>query len=291
MQNMSMITTNYMIRSLLLLALSVVCTTHAVHANSGGVSRRAVLTSNGCGPSGCHGGSASTSTTVRVVGLADAADLRVVAGQSIDITIAVGNALAVATGVNIAVKTELNATMNSGTLTTKPGSGLTRLNSELTHSTPKSFADGVAEFTFSWTAPVQADTVFLHAIANAVNRNGSPDQGDKWNWMQPVRIIIEPASSVAESSPDVHTLDLRPVPSHGDVAITIPESARGEEYAMLVIDPAGVIVHRSTVHAGGAVVVAWDGRMANGVHAPNGSYVVVLQNERRVFRGRAVIVR
>lgn len=273
------------------LLLLLVLITPSTFANSGGVSRRAILTSSGCGPNSCHGGVANTATTVRVVGLADGTDLRVQAGQTIDITIVVANALAVASGVNISVKADINATANAGTLATKQGGGLTRLNSELTHSTPRNFSNGVVEFPFSWTAPAESDTVYLHAIANAVNRNGRPDNGDQWNWMQPVRVIVEPVSGVAsEDRMSTHELDLRPLPAHGDVHVTIPEASRGEVFTMYVIDAAGTVVMQSTIRPE-SYVVTWDGRTSSGTHAPNGSYVVMLRGDRSILRGRAIIQR
>lgn len=264
----------------------------SILANSGGVSRRAVLTSSGCGPNSCHGGVANAATVVRVVGLADGADLRVQAGQTIDITIVVANALAVASGVNIAVKSDINATSNAGTLAPKTGGGLTRLNNELTHSTPKTFSNGIVEFPFTWTAPQEPDTTYLHAIANAVNRNGRPDNGDQWNWMQPVRLIVEPVASVAsDDRMSTHQLNLSPLPSHGDVHITIPEAVRGDVFAMYVIDATGTVVQRSTIRTEHTHIVTWNGRTTDGAHAPNGSYVVVLHGDRTILRGRAIIQR
>lgn len=261
-------------------------------ANSSGVARRAVLTSAGCGPSGCHGASANVRTSVRVDGLASGSDLSVIAGQVLEMTIAVNHPSAAAAGLNVAVRTELNGTVNAGTLEPYASSQLRQQGGELVHSTPKTFVGGTATFAIRWTAPTEPGTYYLHAVANAVNRNGSPDIGDQWNWMQPVKIVVTTSTTVAEVPAFDHSLlDLRPLPAHGDVTMSIPSDLSGEPFTLSVIDAQGAVVYRRELPPGSAAIQQWDGRTMSGTHAAPGSYVVVLANERRLLRGRAIIVR
>lgn len=261
-------------------------------ANSNGVPRRAVLTSAGCGPSGCHGGSKNTNTVVSVTGLSAGTDLQAVAGQALDLTISVKNPTAIATGINLAIRTELNGTTNAGTFTAAPSSGLRMQGGELVHSTPKNLAGGEATFAVKWNAPAEPGTYYLHVIANAVNRNGGPDIGDQWNWMEPVKIVVSNTSSVNERNDVVtHLLDLRPIPAHGDVFMSIPEHAGGETFAMSIVDAHGMVIYRREPTTITERIVHWDGRTAEGTHAAPGTYVVVLTSERRVLHGRAIIVR
>ena len=264
----------------------------SMSANSNGVPRRAVLTSAGCGPSGCHGGSKNTNTLVSVVGLPANTDLQAVAGQALDLTISVKNPTAVATGINVAVRTELNGATNAGTFMTAPTSGLRMQGGELVHSSPKNLVTGEATFSVKWNAPTEPGTYYLHVIANAVNRNGGPDLGDQWNWMEPVKIVVSNTSSVNERHDMVaQTLDLRPIPAHGDVFMTIPEHDGSESFTMAVVDAHGTVVYRRESTTMTERVIHWDGRTAEGTHAAPGTYVVVLTSERRVLHGRAIIVR
>lgn len=261
-------------------------------ANSNGVSRRAVLTSAGCGPSGCHGGSKNTNTVVSVVGLPMSTDLQAVAGQALDFTISVKNPTAIAAGINVAVRTELNGATNAGAFMTVPSSGLRMQVGELVHSTPKNLVAGEATFSVKWNAPTEPGTYYLHVIANAVNRNGGPDLGDQWNWMEPVKIVVSNTSSVNERHDMVaQALDLRPIPAHGDVFMTIPEYDGSESFTMAIVDAHGTVVYRRESTTTTENVIHWDGRTAEGTHAAPGTYVVVLTSERRVLHGRAIIVR
>jgi hypothetical protein len=261
-------------------------------ANSNGVPRRAVLTSAGCGPSGCHGGSKNTNTAVSVTGLPAGTDLQAVAGQALDLTISVKNPTAMATGINLAIRTELNGTTNAGTFTAAPSSGLRMQGGELVHSTPKNLAGGEATFAIKWNAPAEPGTYYLHVIANAVNRNGGPDLGDQWNWMEPVKIVVSTTSSVNDRNTAIaQTLDLRPIPAHGDVFMTIPEHAADELFSMSIVNAHGMEIYRRDATTTNEQVMHWDGRTAEGTHAAPGTYVVVLSSERRVLHGRAIIIR
>ena len=261
-------------------------------ANSNGVPRRAVLTSAGCGPSGCHGGSKNTNTVVSVTGLPAGTDLQAVAGQALDFTISVKNPTAIAAGINVAVRTELNGATNAGAFMTVPSSGLRMQVGELVHSIPKNLVAGEATFSVKWNAPTEPGTYYLHVIANAVNRNGGPDLGDQWNWMEPVKIVVSNTSSVNERHDMVaQALDLRPIPAHGDVFMTIPEYDGSESFTMAIVDAHGTVVYRRESTTTTENVIHWDGRTAEGTHAAPGTYVVVLTSERRVLHGRAIIVR
>ncbi|MBU3741910.1 MAG: hypothetical protein FGM24_06445 [Candidatus Kapabacteria bacterium] len=227
-----------------------------------------------------------------VQGLAEGANLETIAGQVIDIVINVKNPTAAAAGINIAVKTEQNGTTSAGTLMPFASSGLRLQGGELAHGTPKAFVGGEVVFAVRWTAPSEPGTYYLHAVSNAVNRNGAPDIGDQWNWMQPVKIVVGTPSSVADAATiEYSSLDLRPLPAHGDVSMQIPSELTGETFTLSIIDGQGAVVYQREVQPGSAAIQQWDGRTFTGTHAAPGSYVVVLANDRRVLRGRAIIVR
>ena len=68
----------------------------------------------------------------------------------------------------------LNVSATGGTLAVG-GADTQVMEGEITHSQPKAnTANGVASFTFQWTAPLQAGTVTLYGAGNSVELNGYP---------------------------------------------------------------------------------------------------------------------
>jgi hypothetical protein len=141
-------------------------------------------TSGGCS---CHGGTASTSTTLSASSATGS--FTVETGSATNFTVNVSNASQAAAGTNIAVKTSATGTTNAGTLSVASGSGLQVVSGEITHNTPKTMSGGTAAFTFTWTAPTDHGTYYLQAIGNAVNGN-SQNTGDLWNWMTAQAITV-----------------------------------------------------------------------------------------------------
>lgn len=268
--------------------LSVIVSSVPLIASSAGQTGRTSATSSGCGGGGCHGGSANTATTVRVPQAVDGV-ITVEPGSQTTITVIVAHASRPAAGINIGVKSTENGSTTIGTLATVAGQGLRLSVGELTHSSPKTLTDGEASFTFTWTAPSQPGTYFLRTIANAVNRDGSSGSGDQWNWMTPVQIVVSPANSVEEySSVDVA---VSPVPAHESVSMTVPSSA-GEHLRIAVIDQRGSTVAKDVQTATGETFrYVWNGMATDGSPAPQGPYVVTIMSERRLMKGRAIIIR
>ncbi|MCX6140689.1 MAG: hypothetical protein NTX15_07680 [Candidatus Kapabacteria bacterium] len=257
-------------------------------ASSAGQTGRTSATSAGCGGGGCHGGSTSSATSIRVPQAVDGV-ITVAPGSQTTITVIVAHSSRPAAGINIGVKTTATGTTAAGTLATVAGEGLRVSVGELTHSTPKTLTSGEVSFTFSWTAPTQPGTYFLRAISNAVNRDGSSGTGDQWNWMTPVQIVVSPTNSVDEySSVDVV---VSPVPAHESVSMTVP-TAPGEHLRIAVIDQRGSTVATDEQTATGeSFRYVWNGRLADGSPAPQGPYVVTIMSQRRLMKGRAIIIR
>ncbi|MDQ1266557.1 MAG: Choice-of-anchor protein [Bacteroidota bacterium] len=156
--------------------------------------------SGGCS---CHSSSPSSNTTLAVT--SQSGSFNIEAGATETFTITVSNSGRPAAGIDIAVKTTQTGETNIGALSPETGSGLQLLNNELTHSSPKNINGGTVSFTFSWTAPTTAGTYYLRAAANAVNGNGSPDNGDQWNRMTIQALNVTAASSVSLTAPAAGT--------------------------------------------------------------------------------------
>lgn len=159
-----------------------------VYSKSGGITGRTSTSGGGCLESGCHNTSSNSATSVSVT----SGSLSVLQSSTTSYTIRVSNSNSsqVKAGVNIAVKSSSTGGTNSGSLEPATGSGLYASNGELTHSQPKDFTDGNADFTFEWTAPSTPGVYYLRAVGNAVNGNGSTS-GDQWNWMTVQEIMVK----------------------------------------------------------------------------------------------------
>jgi hypothetical protein len=153
--------------------------------------------SSGCGT--CHGGNAGAAVTVTLNG-----PRSVKPGEKVDFSIIVGHASARSAGISIVVRSAPTAMTGAvGTLSVAAtGCGLRVRTSgsgqEITQAAPKTIVDKQVTFAFSWTAPSAAGTYYLQAVANAVNGNGGPDNGDDWTFLEPVEIKVEEATSVQE---------------------------------------------------------------------------------------------
>ncbi|HBB26328.1 MAG TPA: hypothetical protein DCZ59_08700 [Bacteroidetes bacterium] len=177
-------------------------------------------------------------------------------GEKVDFSIIVGHETARSAGISIAVRSAPTAMMGAaGTLSVAPtGSGL-RVRTpgsgqEITQAAPKTMMDKKVTFAFSWTAPETPGTYYVQAVANAVNGNGGPDNGDDWTFLEPVEITVEGTSSV-EDVPLFTSLYPNPLaPSqilHLDAALTGPTQVR-------VISMQGAVVIDEMMElAGGAL--------------------------------------
>lgn len=67
---------------------------------------------------------------------------------------------------------------------------------ELTHTSPKSFASGSVSWSFSFTAANQVYTDTIYSASNSVNGDGFNNAFDRWNFGQKfvIHVIEEPSS-------------------------------------------------------------------------------------------------
>ena len=110
----------------------------------------------------------------------------VLAGSTNSYTLTVVGGPAVKGGFNVAPgHGRLNATTSEEKL----------ISGELTHTAPKSFFRDTVSWTFSYQAPPSPgyDTIF--SVAQSVNGNGIPDNGDQWNFGDNFLVQVIPSSS------------------------------------------------------------------------------------------------
>ncbi len=198
-----------------ILAMALCVASFTAHAEPSGYSGRASATSAGCGT--CHGGSASSATTVSLLG---GAPTSVLPGSTTQFTIVVAHATQRVAGVDIAVRTTATGSTAAGTLAVIAGQGTRLRQGEVTQSTPKTMSNGQATFTFNWTAPTTEGTYYLQAVGNACNGNGSDDSGDRWAFMQAVPIVVSSVNSINEDI-DAPALVVSPNPLYGGAPLLI----------------------------------------------------------------------
>lgn len=273
-----------------LLILSLTLVPAQLVASSSGVTQRSTLTSAGCGTATCHGAQPSSTVSVSLVQAVEGR-VTVAPGSTTTLTVVVSHASQKAAGVNISVATALNGNMAAGTLAPAGlGSGLRASQGQLTHSFPKNMANGEARFEFTWKAPSEEGTYFLHAVGNAVNGNGVP-MGDFWAWLEPVEIVVSATNSVNESQLSHGTVQIAPVPAHADLTISVPVTA-GESLTVQIMDATGSVVKTEWTYSNtDHFVYVWDGRTSSGAEAPAGTYAVAVISGRRIHTGKAVIMR
>ncbi len=245
-----------------------------LHAYPTGFAGRTSTTSFGCG--GCHGGSASTRTTVTL----EASKMKLAPGEVGTFTVVVAHATYPGAGVGIAVRTSETGATNAGTVAVVTGTGLQVVNGEVTHRSVRQLSSGSVRFTFTWTAPTTPGTYYIQAIGNAVNGNGRDDGNDNWAFMQPQAITVEPSTSVDEEA----TLPLA----------VFPNPLRGDASLYLGADISGMM-RVQLVSTAGTVVVDEDMNVERGqlprslAMLPRGVYAIITSNGTLVRRGRVVI--
>lgn len=275
------------------LSVSIIIMMHgmSLFASSSGITGRSISTSGGCGPGGCHGGAGSPQQTTVSIKEAVNGVVTVAPNTRVTLTLSVANAAQTAAGFNVSVRATANGGIRAGTLDNNDDQDIRPMQGELTHSTPRTMSGGTAEFTFGWTSPETTGEYYIHAIGNAVNRNGGADNGDRWAYMTPVKIVVTGTSSVAERTIIHGALKVAPVPAHGSVVMSA-DVAAGEEVLVQVLDAIGNVIRRTSVVSNeDHLLYVWDGRTNDGSEAAPGSYTVAIIGERRVWTGKAVIVR
>lgn len=177
---------------LLLLLLFAVAAGLPAQASDNGFTGRTATTSGGCGS--CHG-TLSGTTTVVLSGPATLAP-----GATGNYTCVVTHTPAYSgtshAGIDIAVKTSPNGSVDAGTLAAS-GSELKKSGNELTHPSPKTLSGSpsTGSYAFTWTAPATAGTYTMQAIS--IVTNGS--KPGVWGWAAPLAITVaaEPQPAVA----------------------------------------------------------------------------------------------
>lgn len=146
--------------------VGIVLSTYTMQAHQDGITG---LYQNGCGA--CHGGAANNATQLSLTGSAS-----VKAGAQETYTFRVANANKTAAGFNLAILSGAGAKQSD----LAGANGIQLFDGELTHTQPKGFTNGGADFQFKWTAPAAHGTYTLYAAGNAVNENQA-NSGDVWN--------------------------------------------------------------------------------------------------------------
>ncbi len=148
---------------------------------------------------------------------------------------------AMVSGVNIAVKNNINGAQNIGTLSPEINSGLKLQNGELTHSSPLSCTHGEIIYYFYWTSPQTEGTYYLQAAILMGNGNGKEDANDVWNWIQPVQLQVQnqPASVNNDFTNSSENLLLRFDASINKYLLVIPQEKISELNSIRIFNTQG----------------------------------------------------
>jgi len=157
-----------------------------------GVSGLTNMNSKSCGE--CHSSNPGPNV---IISLQSDSNLNNIPPQTrIKFTLTANLPNAKVSGIDVAVKNQVNGTQNVGTLTPETNSGLKILNGEITHSSPINCSNSQITYNFFWTAPQTEGSYFLQGAVLMGNGNGKEDSGDLWNWLQPVELKVKTTSNV-----------------------------------------------------------------------------------------------
>lgn len=163
---------------LLCLTLVIYALGVPVWAYSGGISGQ---TTAGCT---CHSTSSSSATSLSLSGATV-----VTPGSTNTFTLTLQNSSRPSAGFNLAIVN--SGGQNAGSLGTVSGQLTQLMNSQLTHTQPKSLSGGSVSWQFTWQAPSTPGPYTVRAAGMAVNGNGSADGNDQWNLLQSVTITVK----------------------------------------------------------------------------------------------------
>jgi hypothetical protein len=196
-----------------------------VFAHASGMTGVTHKNGNGCT---CHGANPTAGVTVTIDGPAELAP-----NQTGSFTVTVQGGPAVRAGTDIAV--------SAGTLNVS--SPLQKIGDELTHVSPQPFVNGVATFSFSYTAPATPGTYTIYANGNSVNFNGT-NSGDQWNFAPNKTVTVRTATAVENSSaiPNEFSLSQNyPNPFNPSTAIAF-QVTRASHISLRIYDVRGGLV-------------------------------------------------
>jgi len=170
----------YVVYSFLFLAMVLYASYVFAHASGmTGVTRK-----NGFGCT-CHDASPTAGVVVTINGPAELS-----VNQTGQYTVTVQGGPAVRAGTDVAV--------SAGALSPS-SSALQIIDGELTHTSPQPFVNGVATFSFTYTAPATPGTYTMYANGNSVNFNGD-NTGDQWNFAPNKTVAVKTATAVGNST-------------------------------------------------------------------------------------------
>ena len=215
-----------------------------------------------CGGNGCHGTSASTSTTCTLSGL----PANFVTGQTYTLTFTCVNTN---TSLNHG---GFNILCSAGLFTAGTGSKTNGNKSQITHNTVSS----TNSWTFTWTAPATTAAVNFQYAGNCVDNDGNENASDLWNTgtlsvsgnfptsideMEPQKLAIYP-------NPVTHRLMIDNISPGSTLTVY---SAFGQPMPVVYTQVAGKINLTTTLYASGfyTLLVSYNGQEKKGIFFKN----------------------
>lgn len=125
----------------------------------------------------CHNIEPAMVVNVRITGPDSLAQ-----GTSAEYTVTITGGTAHSAGFNAAARTGL---LNVSDTSAK------KIDTEITHTTPKVFVADTVRWKFTYTAPAAVMTDTLYAVGLSADGNGTPSAGDMWNYSPnfPIRVL------------------------------------------------------------------------------------------------------
>lgn len=125
----------------------------------------------------CHNIEPALNVNVRITGPDSLAQ-----GTTAEYTVTVTGGTAHSAGFNAAARTGLLSVSDTSAK---------KIDTEMTHTSPKVFVNDTVRWKFAYTAPASVMTDTLYAVSLSADGNGFPSSGDSWNFSPnfPVRII------------------------------------------------------------------------------------------------------
>lgn len=239
----------------------------------------------------CHGAAPSPDVSIKVTSASGS--FSVEPGGILNLRAEVAHTSNNFFGIDIAVKSTPDSNGQSGQGKLSPATTETDLRlskGELTHNFPKQGKNDSVEFNFIWQAPTVSGSYFLHIAALAANNDGMNNEPDRWNIIEPIRLIVN-ATGVAETI-QAEFYTVYPNPSTDGVSIKI-RLETSDYCRFLVTDMRGAIVFASTrqFRTAGEQVFEWKGRNNEGTVVVSGHYTALICLNDKIIRVPIIIQR